>query len=264
MIHALAIEARTHSELSDLLPTNLASESNDVDRVLTQVAVYEPPRTLDDKGKYSLRRDAWREFDGFFHRFAPADGESALRNAVTAYIRSRKENIPEEDCAWHPKDMLAAPQVAPPPFAGVVRFARHPSLASFVYNSVCYLHERRHEPDLQDIAVSAMALAALALDDRVFVEHLRDVGGGESTGGRSAGFPDPWAAAFCAAATHRQIFQKRRILQKTFAVHPRAGVPRRRRGRRLVGGRVALCRHRGGVRQRAARAFSGRRVVRAE
>ena len=194
LIHALAIEARTHSELSDLLPTNLASESNDVDRVLTQVAVYEPPRTLDDKGKYSLRLDAWREFDGFFHRFAPADGESALRNAVTAYIRSRKENIPEEDCAWHPKDMLAAPQVAPPPFAGVVRFARHPSIASFVYNSVCYLHERRHEPDLQDIAVSAMALAALALDDRVFVEHLRDVGGGESTGG-SAGFPDPWAAA---------------------------------------------------------------------
>ena len=99
LIHALAVEARTHSELSDLLPTNLASESNDVDRVLTQVAVYEPPRTLDDKGKYSLRRDAWREFDGFFHRFAPADGESALRNAVTAYIRSRKENIPEEDCA---------------------------------------------------------------------------------------------------------------------------------------------------------------------
>ena len=195
LVHALAIEARTHSELSDLLPTNLASESNDVDKVLTQVAVYEPPRTLDDKGKYSLRPDMWREFDGFFHRFAPADGESALRNAVTAYIRSRKEGTLEEDCAWHPKDMLAPPQVAPPPFAGVVRFARHPSIAAFVHNCVCYLHERRHEPDLQDIAVSAMALAALALDDRVFVEHLRDVGGGESTGMRGCVFPDPWAAA---------------------------------------------------------------------
>ena len=80
------------------------------------------------------------------------------------------------------------------PFAGVVRFARHPSIATFARDCVCYLHERRNEPDLQDIAVSAMALAALALDDRVFVEHLRDVGGGESTGGR-AGFPDPWAAA---------------------------------------------------------------------
>ena len=199
LVHALAVESRTHSELSDLLPTNLASENNDVDKVLTQVAVYEPPRTLDDKGKYSLKADMWSEFDGFFHRFAPTDSESALRNAVTAYITQRKESVAEEDCAWHPRDMLSAPHVAPPPFAGVLRFARHPSIATFVHDCVCYLREQRNEPDLQDVAVSAMAIAALALDDRVFVEHLRDVGG--SLSGKSGGFPDPWARALLHGST---------------------------------------------------------------
>ena len=66
-------------------------------------------------------------------------------------------------------------------------------------------------------------------------------------------------------ARRRRIRDERRILRaSTFAVHPRAGNPRRRRGRRLGGGRIALCRHRGGVRSRAARAFGGRGVVRAE
>jgi hypothetical protein len=141
----------------------------------------------------------WREFDGFFHRFAPTDSESALRNAVTAYITQRKEGVAEEDCAWHPRDMLSAPHVAPPPFAGVLRFARHPSIATFVHDCVCYLREQRNEPDLQDVAVSAMAIAALALDDRVFVEHLRDVGG--SLSGTSGTFPDPWARALLHGST---------------------------------------------------------------
>ena len=245
LVHALAVESRTHSELSDLLPTNLASENNDVDKVLTQVAVYEPPRTLDDKGKYSLKADMWREFDGFFHRFAPTDSESALRNAVTAYITQRKEGVAEEDCAWHPRDMLSAPHVAPPPFAGVLRFARHPSIATFVHDCVCYLREQRNEPDLQDVAVSAMAIAALALDDRVFVEHLRDVGG--SLSGKSGTFPDPWARALL----HGSTADSNSVDESSARVSTRVGVPRRRRGRRVARGGVALRRHRRRVRARA-------------
>ena len=34
--------------------------------MLHEVAYYEPPRALDDKGKYRLKDEMWGEFDGFF------------------------------------------------------------------------------------------------------------------------------------------------------------------------------------------------------
>jgi hypothetical protein len=141
LVHCLAVSPHTHSELSELLPANLASEQADVDKVLHEVAVYEPPRTLDDKGKYRLKDEMWGEFDGFFHRYTPVELEHAMQNAVTGFRKAKLAAsagattagaTPSPLSPWSPRMLLAAPSAPPPPFTGLLRFTRHPSMVGAV------------------------------------------------------------------------------------------------------------------------------------
>ena len=136
--------------------------------MLRDVAAYTPPRGLDDAGAYALAPGAWRSFDPFFHRYAPSELDAALQNATRAWCAARKSTADETARPWHPRDVLRPPPPPPPPpFDGVTRFLRHESTAAFCRDCVCALARWEDASDLQDAALSAMALVAHALEEDV-------------------------------------------------------------------------------------------------
>ena len=160
--HLLAASPRSHSELGELLPSTLSAEQTEIDAVLRDVAAYTPPRGLDDAGAYALAPAAWGSFDPFFHRYTPAELDAALQNATRAWCAARRvPSAPPHP--WHPRDVLRPPPPPPPPFDGATRFLRHESTAAFCRDCACALARWEDASDLQDAALSAMALVAHAL-----------------------------------------------------------------------------------------------------
>ncbi|PSC67217.1 ubiquitin-ligase [Micractinium conductrix] len=111
LVHILAAGARSHSEMADELPYELA-HSAEFDQALEQVADYRPP-TAAATGRYTLKRGLWAEFDPFFLHYTRRNLQSALHTA-------------QESGAWQPEWQVAGglPPL-PAPMGGLQRMLHH-------------------------------------------------------------------------------------------------------------------------------------------
>lgn len=166
IVHTLAVSPKARSALSEHLPSQIAAESADVDRLLGLIA-HREESSSSGPSMYKLRPEIWgAAFDPFFLRYTVGEHDAALSEAVRLWVKKLclKGEHDDQQFTWSPSKLLEPP--VPPRsecFANLLEFTRDKKLAIFARDAICYLFEHPSNLDLQDLGISAMALIGCAV-----------------------------------------------------------------------------------------------------
>ncbi|KAI9318249.1 hypothetical protein BX666DRAFT_1936511 [Dichotomocladium elegans] len=168
IIHHLCLGPSVYSELTKRIPERFA-EKLEFDQILNEVALYRPPTSLMDSGRYELRDEYYDCIDPYFWHYSRnnrGEAETALRE------RWKKANPGKDESTFfvQPKPLLAIDGI----FSNLYRFLQSPVLLQmlvYTFMNVMEMGEAHKSDTIVDQALYLTLLAVSSQDANECCEY---------------------------------------------------------------------------------------------